>query len=92
MGNTADGPRTGIGKTLTEENVAELSALSGFRPEQVREWHASFLVIIFQLLTFMFNDLIRYECIREMILLKMPERKRILSNMMISICCSLPLC
>jgi hypothetical protein len=47
MGNTADGPRTGIGKTLTEENVAELSALSGFTPEQVSEWHAGFLVSVF---------------------------------------------
>jgi hypothetical protein len=47
MGNTSSVPKTKIGKVLTEENVAELSALSGFTPEQVREWHAGFLVSIF---------------------------------------------
>jgi len=43
MGN-ANGQRVKIGKTLTEQNVAELSSLSGFTPAQVREWHSGFLV------------------------------------------------
>ena len=33
-----------IGKTLTDANISELSAISGFTAEQVREWHAGFLV------------------------------------------------
>ena len=44
MGNAQGGPRMKIGKTLTDANIAELSALSGFTPDQVREWHAGFLV------------------------------------------------
>ena len=44
MGNTADGPRLKIGKTLTDANIAELSGLTGFTPDQVREWHSGFLV------------------------------------------------
>jgi hypothetical protein len=44
MGNNSGAPRMKIGKTLTNENVAELSALSGFTPDQVREWHTGFLV------------------------------------------------
>jgi len=43
MGNNPNAPRVKLGKTLTTENVAELSALSGFTPDQVREWHAGFL-------------------------------------------------
>jgi hypothetical protein len=42
MGNNA--PRMKLGKQLTNENVTELSALSGFTGEQVREWHVGFLV------------------------------------------------
>lgn len=45
MGNN-QAPRSKIGKTLTDENIAELSALSGFTPEQVRQWHAGFLVSV----------------------------------------------
>ncbi|CAF0782730.1 unnamed protein product [Adineta ricciae] len=41
MGNS--GQRMKYGKTLTEANVAELSGLSGFTPDQVREWHSGFL-------------------------------------------------
>jgi hypothetical protein len=44
MGNNQSGPRTKIGKVLTDANIAELSTLSGFTPEQVRDWHAGFLV------------------------------------------------
>lgn len=43
MGNT-NGQITKIGKTLTDENVVELSKLSGFTSEQVRDWHTGFLV------------------------------------------------
>jgi hypothetical protein len=32
------------GKTLSESDVTELSNLSGFTPQQVREWHSGFLV------------------------------------------------
>jgi hypothetical protein len=46
MGNAA-GPRLKIGKTLTAENISELSALTGYTPDQVREWHAGFLVSIY---------------------------------------------
>ncbi len=52
MGNSAGAPRMKIGKTLTDENVAELSTLSGFTPEQVREWHRGFLVSLF---SYVFN-------------------------------------
>jgi hypothetical protein len=52
MGNTPGGQRIKFGKTLTEENVSELSALSGFTEEKVREWHAGFLVGIFILIFF----------------------------------------
>jgi hypothetical protein len=45
MGNIVDGPEKF--KTLTEENVAELSTISGFTPEQVSEWHAGFVVSVF---------------------------------------------
>ena len=44
MGNNQGGPRTKIGKTLTDANVIELAALSGFTPDQVRDWHTGFLV------------------------------------------------
>ena len=44
MGNNQNGQRVKVGKTLTDENVAELAALSSFAPEQVREWHTGFLV------------------------------------------------
>ena len=47
MGNTSNGQRIKIGKTLSEENVAELSALSGFTHDQVRDWHTGFLVSCF---------------------------------------------
>ena len=46
MGNSDSKPKMKFNKTLTNENVAELSTLSGFSPEQVREWHAGFLVSI----------------------------------------------
>jgi hypothetical protein len=46
MGNSV-GPRVKVGKTLTNENVAELSVLSGFTPDKVREWHTGFLVSLF---------------------------------------------
>ena len=45
MGNS--GPRMKTGKVLTPQDVSELSAISGFTPEQVREWHAGFLVSMF---------------------------------------------
>ncbi len=32
------------GKTISEADVSELSNLSGFTPQQVREWHSGFLV------------------------------------------------
>jgi hypothetical protein len=32
------------GKTLSDADVTELSNLSGFTPQQVREWHSGFLV------------------------------------------------
>lgn len=44
MGNAQDGPRMKIGKVLTAANITELSSLSGFTPDQVREWHTGFLV------------------------------------------------
>lgn len=47
MGNTPGAPRMKIGKTLTPENVTELSNLSGFTPDQVRDWHTGFLVSTF---------------------------------------------
>ena len=42
MGNTE--AHTKRGKSLTDADVTELSNLSGFTPQQVREWHAGFLV------------------------------------------------
>ena len=48
MGNT-NGQTIKIGKNLTDENIAELSALSGFTPEQVQNWHTGFLVSRFLL-------------------------------------------
>lgn len=42
MGNTE--ARTKRGKSLTDADVTELSNLSGFTPQQVREWHSGFLV------------------------------------------------
>jgi len=47
MSNTLDHERIEIGKTLTEENVTDLSTISGFTSEKVREWHKVFLVSIF---------------------------------------------
>jgi hypothetical protein len=44
MGNNGSGPRIRLGKTLTDENIAELSGLTGFTADQVREWHSGFLV------------------------------------------------
>lgn len=44
MGNNPGGQRMKIGKSLTEANIAELSTLSGFTPQQVRDWHTGFLV------------------------------------------------
>jgi hypothetical protein len=35
------------GKSLSDGDVAELSNLSGFTPQQVREWHSGFLVSSF---------------------------------------------
>lgn len=57
MGNNASGQRIKVGKTLSEENIAELSALSGFTHDQVREWHTGFLVIsISRISTSNFNE------------------------------------
>jgi len=42
MGNSE--ARVKRGKTLSDSDVAELSNLSGFTPQQVREWHSGFLV------------------------------------------------
>ncbi len=42
MGNSET--RTKRGKTLSDADVSELSNLSGFTPQQVREWHSGFLV------------------------------------------------
>jgi hypothetical protein len=42
MGNNET--RVKRGKTLSDADVTELSNLSGFTPQQVREWHAGFLV------------------------------------------------
>jgi hypothetical protein len=42
MGNNEG--RIKRGKTLSDADVTELSNLSGFTPQQVREWHAGFLV------------------------------------------------
>ncbi len=52
MGNSPGGQRMKMGKTLSDENVSELSALSGFTAEQVREWHTGFLVGLFILIFF----------------------------------------
>jgi len=41
MGANEARPKTG--KTLTDSDVTNLSNLSGFTPQQVREWHAGFL-------------------------------------------------
>lgn len=54
MGN-ANGQTIKIGKNLTDENIAELSALSGFTAEQVQNWHTGFLVS--QFLIFVLNCL-----------------------------------
>jgi len=70
MGSAVGGQRLKIGKTLTSENIAELSSLSGFTPEQVVAWHTGFLVNMFYFLNFIFNRLIKYECIIEMMSLK----------------------
>ncbi|CAF1678969.1 unnamed protein product, partial [Didymodactylos carnosus] len=32
-----------VGKTLSDSNLEELSRLSGFTQDQVREWHSGFL-------------------------------------------------
>ena len=42
MGNSET--RTKRGKNLSDADVTELSNLSGFTPQQVREWHSGFLV------------------------------------------------
>lgn len=42
MGNTE--ARARRGKTLSDADVTELSNVSGFTPQQVREWHSGFLV------------------------------------------------
>jgi hypothetical protein len=42
MGNSET--RVKRGKTLSDPDVTELSNLSGFTPQQVREWHSGFLV------------------------------------------------
>jgi hypothetical protein len=42
MGNSESHAKRG--KALSEADVAELSNLSGFTPQQVREWHSGFLV------------------------------------------------
>jgi hypothetical protein len=42
MGNSET--RAKRGKALTDADVTELSNLSGFTPQQVREWHSGFLV------------------------------------------------
>jgi len=47
MGNIAGVPQVEIDKTLTDERVAELSTISGFTPEQVREYHTNFWVSVF---------------------------------------------
>lgn len=46
MGNTE--ARAKRGKTLSDADVTELSNLSGFTPQQVREWHSGFLVSVFK--------------------------------------------
>lgn len=46
MGNNASGTGLKLGKTLTDADVIELSAASGFTPEKVREWHTGFMVCI----------------------------------------------
>ncbi|CAF3197067.1 unnamed protein product [Rotaria socialis] len=43
MGNNPAGPGLKLGKTLSDADVIELSALSGFTPEKVREWHSGFI-------------------------------------------------
>ena len=52
MGNNE--ARVKRGKTLSDADVAELSTLSGFTPQQVRDWHIGFLVRKFLLLLFLF--------------------------------------
>lgn len=42
MGNKE--ARAKRGKALSDADVTELSSLSGFTPQQVREWHSGFLV------------------------------------------------
>ena len=42
MGNNET--RSKRGKTLSDTDVTELSNVSGFTPQQVREWHSGFLV------------------------------------------------
>ena len=44
MGNKGSSTSTKFRKKLTEANITELSSVSGFTPEQVREWHTGFLV------------------------------------------------
>jgi hypothetical protein len=52
----ANGQRMKFGKTLSDANVAELSAVSGFTPDQVRDWHTGFLVsILYMLLIYTFH-------------------------------------
>ena len=58
MGN--GGQRMKYGKTLTDANIAELSGLSGFTPDQVREWHSGFLVSPNRAKIFGFEPVARY--------------------------------
>ena len=62
MGNNPGGKTIKVGKTLSDEEVIELSSLSGFTPEKVREWHSGFMVG--EILCFFF------QCIFRLLLLK----------------------
>ncbi len=61
----ANGQRMKFGKTLSDANVAELSAVSGFTPDQVRDWHTGFLVSILYMV-FIYNIRPDYLMISEM--------------------------
>lgn len=56
MGNKE--ARAKRGKALSEADVTELSSLSGFTPQQVREWHSGFLVSYLFLLPDVMNAFI----------------------------------
>lgn len=56
MGNKE--ARAKRGKALSDADVTELSNLSGFTPQQVREWHSGFLVsklFIFSQMSYMLS-------------------------------------